>query len=255
MGSRWRLDGKKALVTGGTKGIGLAVVDEFLELGAEVFVVARDEGLLEERLASWNKNGYPVLGMAGDVGKAEVRERIYGEIEQAWGGLDILVNNVGTNVRKKAVDFTEEEYDFVMEANMKSMFEMCRWGHPLLKKGGGGSVVNMSSVAGLTHLRTGAPYGMTKAAAVQLTKNLAVEWAGDGIRVNAIAPWYIQTPLTEGLLQDAAYLEAVLARTPMGRVGRPEEVADVIAFLCMEASSFVTGECISVDGGFMVCGF
>ena len=113
----------------------------------------------------------------------------------------------------------------------------------------------MGSVSGLTHVRTGAPYGMTKAALHQLTKNLACEWAEDGVRVNAVAPWYIRTRRTSTSLADPDYLDEVIDRTPMGRIGEPEEVASAVAFLCLPASSYVTGECIAVDGGFLRYGF
>jgi Tropinone reductase 1 len=127
--------------------------------------------------------------------------------------------------------------------------------HPLLKKSKNGSVVNMSSVAGLTHLRTGSPYGMSKAAMDQLTRNLAVEWAEDKIRVNSIAPWYIDTPLVEKLMKDQSYYNSVIERTPMKRIGKPEEVASLAAYLCMDKSSYITGQTIAVDGGFSVYGF
>ncbi len=123
---------------------------------------------------------------------------------------------------------------------------------PLLKASGKASVVFNSSVAGINHMRTGAVYGASKAAMIQLTKNLAVEWAEHGIRVNAVAPYYIRTPLAEQVLADEAYLQEVLDRTPMSRVGEPQEVADVVTFLCMPAASYITGQCIAVDGGFTV---
>jgi Tropinone reductase 1 len=126
---------------------------------------------------------------------------------------------------------------------------------PVLREQAPACVVNNASVAGLTHLRTGAPYGMSKAAMIQLTRNLAVEWAPWDIRVNAVAPWYIDTPLARQVLADPDYERQVLERTPMGRVGRPEEVARAIAFLCMPASAYVTGQTLAVDGGFSVYGF
>jgi Tropinone reductase 1 len=169
--------------------------------------------------------------------------------------LQILVNNAGTNIRKRMSELSLEEYRLVQEVNLVSCFEMCRLLYPLLREGAPAAVVNNASVAGMTHLRTGAPYGMSKAAIIQLTRNAAVEWAQDGIRVNAVAPWYIRTPLADQVLSDPQYCKDVLDRTPMGRVGEVEECARAIAFLCLPASSYVTGQCLAVDGGFSVYGF
>lgn len=252
--SPWRLDGKKALITGGSSGIGLAAAMEFASLGAELILAARGS----DRLSAAQQailSRFPdasVQVCSADLTDDDDRARL---VEHVGGELDILFNNTGTNIRKKMADISLEEYRHVQEVNLVTCFEMSRLLYQALRHRAPSCVVNNASVAGLTHLRTGAAYGMSKAAMIQFTRNLAAEWAPEGIRVNAVAPWYIKTPLADQVLQDQTYRQDVLDRTPMGRVGEVEECARAVAFLCMPAASYITGHTLAVDGGFSIFGF
>ena len=255
--NRWRLHGQTALVTGASVGIGRAIADELLGLGADVLLVARDEAQLTATAAELSDQ-YPdrvVRTFAADVGDVEQRREIFDWVEDLGAGLNILVNNAGNNVRRAAMEYSEVEWRALFETNLFAAFELSRFAFPLLSQHAASSIVNVGSVSGLTHVRTGAVYGMSKAALHQLTRNLACEWAEDGVRVNAVAPWYIRTRRTSSALSQPEYYEEVIARTPMRRIGEPEEVASAVAFLCMPASSYVTGECIAIDGGFLRYGF
>ena len=255
--SRWRLDGQVALITGASKGIGFACARELLALGADALLVARDEDALEAARAELADEfaEREVLAFAADLTEEEPRLELFDWVRDLDMPLSLLVNNAGGNLKKPALDYALDEVRALIELNVLSAFELSRLAHPFLAAHGSAAIVNIASVSGLTHVRTGAPYGMTKAALAQLTRNLACEWAEDGIRVNAVAPWYIRTRRTEEPLADDDYLDEVLSRTPMGRIGEPEEVAGAVAFLCLPASSYVTGECIAVDGGFLRYGF
>jgi Tropinone reductase 1 len=253
--SRWSLTGQVALVTGASKGIGAAIAAELLALGATVLAVARKADTLEAQVAEWQAQGLDAHAFAADLSQPTDRQALLAEVAKRWPQLHILVNNVGTNIRKPTTDYSSEEYRHVMATNLDSAWELSRAAYPLLQAAGHSSIVNISSVAGLVHVRTGSIYGMTKAAMVQLTRNLAAEWAGAGIRVNCVAPWYIKTPLANTVLQNETYLKQVVDRTPLGRVGEPEEVAAAVAFLCLPAAGYITGQTLSVDGGFSVNGF
>lgn len=255
MTDRWNLTGRIALVTGASKGIGAATAEELLRFGATVIAVARTAADLDAQVAHWRAEGLDAHGLTADISRPDERQALLHEVSRKWPRLDILVNNVGTNIRKATAVYSAEEYQHVMATNLESVFGMCQAVYPLMQQAGGGSIVNVASVAGLTYVRTGAAYGMSKAAILQLTRYLAVEWASDQIRVNAIAPWYIRTPLVAGVLGNEEYLQDVLSRTPMKRIGEPEEVGSAVAFLCLPAAAYITGQCLSVDGGFTVNGF
>ncbi|XVF83729.1 hypothetical protein PTKIN_Ptkin16aG0515200 [Pterospermum kingtungense] len=253
---RWSLNGMTALVTGGTRGIGHAVVEELAGLGAAVYTCSRNEDELNKCLKEWQGKGLLVSGSVCDASIKDQRQKLIENVSSVFNGkLNILINNVGTNIRKPTIEYSDEEFSKIITTNFESAYHLCQIAHPLLKASGAGSIVFISSVAGLTHIGTGSIYAPTKAAINQLTKNLACEWAKDNIRTNCVAPWYTRTSLVEHLLEKKEFVEKVISRTPLERVGEPEEVSSAVAFLCLPAASYITGQIISVDGGFSAYGF
>ncbi len=236
MTERWSLAGKRALVTGGTKGIGEAVALELRSFGAEVLTLARSGGDLQADLA---EPGAAVRAIA------EACEKL--------GGLEIVVNNVGTNIRKPSAEYVPGEVEHLFATNLTSAWEVCRAAQKPLKESGTGVIVNVGSVASQVFVGSGAPYAMTKAALDQLTRYLAVEWAPE-IRVNAVLPWYTQTPLAAPVLADESWRSRILDKTPLGRIADPEDVAAAVIFLCLPAARHITGVLLPVDGGFLARG-
>ena len=224
----WSLDGRTAVVTGGSKGLGRAIVEELMEQGCTVLTCARDVAPLadllhDDLLGRWSGR---CIAIEADVSTAAGREALVSEAERCFGthGLGLLVNNVGTNLRKPSTEYTDAEYEMLHATNQASAFHLSRRCHPMLKAAQG-SVVCVSSVSGSSNDATGAVYHMTKAALEHMTRYLACEWGPDGIRVNAVAPWFINTPLTAPLLAREHFHDAVRQATPLGRVGEPHEVA------------------------------
>jgi Tropinone reductase 1 len=255
--SPWEFDGRRVLITGASRGIGRALLEECVRLGAEVIAVAREEETLGEAIRTATGRG-SARAVRADATTAAGRATIIAALEagsdatpgEDAGSLDVAFLNVGTNVRKPLVEFTETELDALFATNQRGTLDLLRALHPHLSRGRSPSVVLIGSVAGIQGIRTGAPYAMTKAALHQLARVLAGEWGPAGIRVNALAPWYTRTPLVAELLADPEVHEAIVARTPLGRIAEPEEVARAGVFLALPAASFVTGTTLTVDGGF-----
>ncbi|WJX32274.1 tropinone reductase I [Trifolium repens] len=254
--SRWSLKGFTALVTGGTRGIGHAVVEELAEFGAIVYTCSRNEEELNKRLNEWKDKGFSIYGSVCDVTSSSQREELVGKVASTFNGkLNILVNNVGTNVRKPTIEYTTEDYSKLLTINLDSAYHISNLAYPLLKQSGNGSIVFISSVASLTSVGSGTIYAACKAAINQLNKGLACEWAKDNIRINCVAPWYTKTPLNEYLYANKDFVNEVLSRTPIKRIGETREVSALVAFLCLPAASYITGQIVTVDGGFTANGF
>jgi Tropinone reductase 1 len=252
--ARWSLHGKRVLVTGGTRGIGRATAECLLELGATVIVVGRDESRADETRREWRAKGLAGDVIVADVATVEGRARVIDSLRAGGHSLDALVNNVGGGLRKTFVEFTVDDVDRLVALNFTSAAMLTQGLYANLKAANGAAVVNVSSVAGMVTVRNTATYGAIKAALSQLTRALAVEWATDKIRVNAVLPWFTRTSLAEPILAQPAISGPIVARTPLGRVAEPDEIASVIAFLCLPASSYMTGQNVVVDGGMSVAG-
>ncbi|XP_061368938.1 tropinone reductase homolog At5g06060-like isoform X1 [Gastrolobium bilobum] len=254
--SRWSLNGMTALVTGGTRGIGHAIVEELCGFGATVHTCSRNQAEVNKCLDEWRKKGFLVSGSVCDVSSQVHREKLIQEVTSIFNGkLNIYVNNVGANFRKPTIEYTAEDYSEIMAINLDSAYHLCQLSHPLLKASGMGSIVFISSIAGVVSLGTGSVYAASKAAINQLTKNLACEWAKDSIRSNCVVPATTNTPLVEQLLRNRKYVDEMLSRTPLRRIAEAQEISSLVAFLCLPAASYITGQVISVDGGLTVNGF
>ena len=258
-GKKWCLEGKNCIVTGGSKGIGKSIVDELCELGATVITCARGPEELEICEKEWKIKGYKVFTCVADLSTTSGRDILKNfAAEKSNNKIHSLINNVGSNIRKKFMEYTSEDYNKIMETNLQSMFYLTQDIIPLIQNTGvGGSIVNIGSVAGGygSSMKSGVIYAMTKAAMNQFAYNLACEHALDKIRVNVVSPWYTRTPLVKPIISNPVLLKEVIDRTPMNRIAEPEEVSGIVAFLCMDESSFITGQTIAVDGGYLRNGY
>jgi Tropinone reductase 1 len=233
----------------GTNGIGLAIAQEFLALGTTLIVIARNEEKLNHCLKIWNDQGYKVIGIVGDITEYDKYDAILEKIES--NQIDILVNNVGGNLPKKFNDFSGDEINQVFHLNIISNIRFTQLLFKKLKASPNATVINISSVAGFEDVGTGSLYAVCKAALIQLTKSLAVEWAPFKIRVNSVAPWFTSTDRINDLLKDDSLRKHVLLNTPLNRIAQPPEIANAVAFLAMNQSAYITGETIVVDGGYL----
>lgn len=238
------------LVSGGSRGIGRAIAAGFASRGASVIITGRKGKSLGAIASDLSELGSPVRGIACDVADTEQIESLVDEVIQEYGRIDTLINVAGVNRRKPALDITLEDYDFVLDVNLKGAFFLSQTvGRHMIERARG-SQINIASLNSDRPLKDVAPYAMSKAAIAHMTRSLALEWGPLGVRVNALAPGFILTDLTRQLWSDKDMQAWGKANTPQGRLGRPEDMIGTAVFLASPASEFLTGQVLYVDGGF-----
>jgi NAD(P)-dependent dehydrogenase (short-subunit alcohol dehydrogenase family) len=243
------LGGKIALVTGASRGIGAATARALADAGCDVVLASRDQTALTEVARDVEKRGQRALVHPIDLLRLDGIAPLFERAVREFGRLDILVNNAGTNVRRPAVEFTEGEWDAVVNLNLRAAFFCAQAAGRIMLPRRSGKVVNVASIAARVGLATGAIYAATKGGVAAFTRTLAVEWAPYNVQVNAIGPGYIRTKLTEPLFANPEWVERVTRRIPTARTGEVDDLVGTILFLASPASDYLTGQTLFVDGG------
>ncbi len=247
------LNGKVALITGSSRGIGRSIAEVYARHGAKVVISSRKPEPCENVAEAIRADGGEAIAVPCHIGRREELQALVDKTLETWGRIDILVCNAATNpVYGPMSEISEEAFDKVMATNVKSTWQLCNMVIPQMAERKDGSVMLLSSIAGLRGSLTIGTYGMSKAAEAGLARNLALEWGPSNIRVNAIAPGLVKTDFAKALWEDPERLERVESRTPLRRIGEPEDIAGVALFLGSRAGAYVTGQTIVADGGEMV---
>lgn len=244
-----RLDGKAAFITGAGKGLGRAIALGLARAGADVALVSRTRKDLESLAGEVRALGRRALVAVADVTRSAEVDAAVAKTTEEFGRLDVLVHSAGGSLRKASLELTDADWNFVIEANLTSTFLVCRAAGKVMAARRSGSIINIASAAGLRGRPTNAPYSAAKAGVINLSRAFAMEWASLGVRVNVIAPGRFLTPLTSAEMNDPAAYAAFVKKVPLGRIGRPEELEEISVWLASDASSFVTGSVLVIDGG------
>jgi NAD(P)-dependent dehydrogenase (short-subunit alcohol dehydrogenase family) len=244
---------KVAIVTGSTRGIGLAIAQAFGQAGAKIVVSSRKKENCEDGLKHLKSQGIEAISQPCNMSKRDQVEQLVNKAVSQYGRLDIVVGNAAANpFYGPLTDIEDAAFEKIFATNLQSNLWLCKAALPYIANAGGGSVIMISSIAALRGSKGIGAYGVSKAALIQLTRNLAVEWGPSGIRVNSIAPGLIKTEFARELWEDPERLEKIENRTPLRRIGTPEDIAGVALFLASDASAYVTGQVIVADGGELI---
>jgi NAD(P)-dependent dehydrogenase (short-subunit alcohol dehydrogenase family) len=247
----FQLDNKVAIVTGASKGIGEAMARGLAEFGAKVVISSRKRESVDAVAESFQNDGLEAIAIAANMGNVEEAQTLIDQTVDAYGGIDIIINNAAANPVFGPIQNTEERaFDKILDVNLKGPFELCKKAYPILKQRGGGSIINISSIGGLTPERGIGIYSVSKAGLINLTKVMAQDWGADNIRVNAICPGLIKTKFSEALWGNEPILERFLQQIPLNRVGTSDDIAGLAVYLASDAAAYCTGGVYLVDGGY-----
>ena len=247
----FQLDNKLAIVTGASKGIGEAMARGLAEFGAKVVISSRKRESVDAVAESFQNDGLEAIAIAANMGNVEEAQTLIDQTVDAYGGIDIIINNAAANPVFGPIQNTEERaFDKILDVNLKGPFELCKKAYPILKQRGGGSIINISSIGGLTPERGIGIYSVSKAGLINLTKVMAQDWGADNIRVNAICPGLIKTKFSEALWGNEPILDRFLQQIPLNRVGTSDDVAGLAVYLASDAAAYCTGGVYLIDGGY-----